>query len=106
MNIQRWSFARWPVLGRTPLRAIPFAIILLVYAASSATAAGTSVQYAGVNLPVAAFGRRSVPGTYGMDYIYPAAVHARLLCRQRDEHRSSSGPLGAPSASTAGRPRQ
>lgn len=53
------------------LRTIQFAVVLALGTAQSADATGTSVQYAGVNLPVAAFGSESVPGTYGKDYIYP-----------------------------------
>lgn len=53
------------------LRIIQLALILTVGIPQIANAAGTSVQYAGVNLPTAAFGSESVPGTYGRDYIYP-----------------------------------
>lgn len=52
-------------------RRIQFALIVTVGTAQFANAAGASVDYAGVNLPVAAFGAESVPGTYGKDYIYP-----------------------------------
>lgn len=53
------------------LRIFQFAFIIAACTAHIANATGTSVQYTGVNIPDAAFGSSSIPGTYGKDYIYP-----------------------------------
>jgi endoglucanase len=50
---------------------VQFAVVLALGVTQSAYATPRSVQYAGVNLPTAAFNAESVPGTYGKDYIYP-----------------------------------
>jgi endoglucanase len=52
-------------------RIVLVGLIVTVGSAQPADAAGRSMKYGGVNLPVAAFGAQSVPGTYGKDYIYP-----------------------------------
>jgi endoglucanase len=48
-----------------------FAFLLAAAFAPMTQASGAPVDYAGVNLPVAAFGAESVPGTFGKNYIYP-----------------------------------
>jgi endoglucanase len=52
-------------------RHLRFALFLAAVFAPITPAASGPVEYAGVNLPVAAFGAETVPGTYGKDYIYP-----------------------------------
>src|SRR5690348_874190 len=73
VGIQWRRSAGCPALGpgRKLFRVIPFAVALFAFAIQNADAADASVQYAGVNLPTAAFGSETVPGTYGKDYIYP-----------------------------------
>ena len=53
------------------LRVFQFYLVLMACTAQMASATDSSVQYTGVNIPEAAFGSQSVPGTYGKDYIYP-----------------------------------
>ncbi len=53
------------------LRIIRFALVLTAGTSQLAYPADTSVEYAGVNLPVAAFGADSVPGKFGTNYTYP-----------------------------------
>ncbi len=48
-----------------------FAIALAIGTTQTTHATPRPIQYAGVNLPTAAFNAETVPGTYGKDYIYP-----------------------------------
>ncbi|MGE3528031.1 MAG: glycoside hydrolase family 5 protein [Methyloceanibacter sp.] len=50
-----------------------FALLLAAGLAPMAQASSGPVEYAGVNLPVAAFGADALPGTFGTNYIYPQA---------------------------------
>lgn len=54
-------------------RRVYFALLCAAGFASMTQASSGPVEYAGVNLPVAAFGADTVPGTYGTNYIYPQA---------------------------------
>jgi endoglucanase len=54
------------------LRTIQVVLFVAACIAQMTGVACASSQYAGVNLPTAAFGSDSLPGTYGKDYIYPA----------------------------------
>jgi endoglucanase len=54
------------------LRTIQVALVVTAGFIHAASATGAPFQYVGVNLPTAAFGSESLPGTYGKDYIYPA----------------------------------
>jgi endoglucanase len=50
---------------------IQFAVALALCAAPIANATDASVQYTGVNIAGGEFGAKTLPGTYGHDYIYP-----------------------------------
>ena len=52
-------------------RTIQAAVIIAASLTQTAAAAGAPLRYTGINLPTAAFGEKSIPGTYGTDYIYP-----------------------------------
>ena len=52
-------------------RTIQAAFLIVASLTQAAGAARAPLCYVGVNLPTAAFGETSIPGTYGKDYVYP-----------------------------------